>query len=415
MYSILKNFIFVTTTLRESARPFLFSLLDRIDVRVFVVSEAKTEVVDAAGEIRNVEWRVVSNVLDAEQLVQAAKEIEEANSLKIAGILAVMEELQEPLAKAQSSLGLPGVDPCNVQAFRKKDIMQEAISALGFKTPMKRLVGNATDLQSVALDIQYPIVAKPRDGVGTRNTYVIENDKELSKIAGLLERTCGFPFVLEEYVQGVEGCLTVAFSRGELVWDALTVYRAGPLSVINDRDKTWSVTLSPCPGEPFYVEAVSTAKSLFPAMGYKTGVGFIEFFSNNDAQFIVSEVSIRPPSANFLKIISHAKGFDAYAHWAALFVDESGIDLKAGQAVAALYVRAKEKGVIQSLQGYQEMHIQYGSYVLEEDLPVQGESTSLSYEGEGCVIFGAKSVLEVEEVMDAAQALIKVDVTPAQP
>lgn len=377
-----------------------------------MVCEVKPEFSETAYEPQVTEWLVVPNVFDADLIVEAVKEIERASSQEVSGILAVMEELQSPLARAQSCLGLPGLSPDDVQAFRKKDIMQRVVASHGFKTPRKSLVADQDDLRSTAFGFDFPVVVKPRAGVGTRNTHLVTDSTRLSQIGDLYEQNSNFPCVLEEHVKGVEACLTVAFFEGELVWDALAVYRESPLAVMNNQSKAWSAVFPPCSAEPFYAAAVSAAKTLFPSMGFLTGVGFIEFFSNESSPLVISEVAARPPSSNFLGLISYAKGFDAYADWAALFGGQYCAPQLKDQAVGALYIRAKEKGLIESIQGVEYLLAYCGDYLVDKTLPEAGQITSTSYEGDGYLVFGGEFMSDIERLLNFAETVVQIDVAP---
>lgn len=82
-------------------------------------------------------------------------------------------------ASLREYLGLSGQNFESAQAFRNKVIMKDIVQKNGFKVPSYKATDSGLDLIKFIEENGYPVITKPRTGVGSIKTSVIKNENEL--------------------------------------------------------------------------------------------------------------------------------------------------------------------------------------------------------------------------------------------
>ncbi len=102
-------------------------------------------------------------------------------------------------AKIRQFLGISGQSWESALAFRNKVKMKQILSEAGIQVPPFRPVETAVDLYEFTEQYGYPVVVKPVDGMGSRNTTILHNRKEA--IRYLAE---GLPpnLLVEKFIEG---------------------------------------------------------------------------------------------------------------------------------------------------------------------------------------------------------------------
>jgi hypothetical protein len=81
-------------------------------------------------------------------------------------------------AKIRDYLGLEGQSLESAVAFRDKVKMKEILSAAKIRVPAFRRLDSVVDLYAFIEEYGYPVVVKPIDGMGSRNTTVLYSDRD---------------------------------------------------------------------------------------------------------------------------------------------------------------------------------------------------------------------------------------------
>jgi hypothetical protein len=134
----------------------------------------------------------------------------------------------------------------------------------------------------------------------------------------------------------------------------------------------------------------------------------MEWFRRPGGDIAISEVAARPPGAQFTSLLSYAHDVDMYAAWARLEIFGEFSPPERQYAVGAAYLRGQGSGSVVAIHGLDTLQHELGDLVVEAHLPVQGQSPSGTYEGEGHVILrhpetsvveaGLRRVVEVARV-----------------
>ena len=108
----------------------------------------------------------------------------------------------ELAARLRAELGIPGLSPEDARDFRDKDRMKARLAKAGLRVPKHYRVRTLADLQHAVGYIGYPMIIKPIDGAGTRDTFKLTGEVDLQEI---LPRIKHLPeMIAEEFVEGDE-------------------------------------------------------------------------------------------------------------------------------------------------------------------------------------------------------------------
>lgn len=102
-------------------------------------------------------------------------------------------------ARLREFLGLEGQSLDSALAFRDKVKMKSILKNAGIRVPDYARLDSAIDLYKFVQSRGYPAVVKPVDGMGSRNTTVLENDQDtLQYLSGGLDHN----LEVEEFIEG---------------------------------------------------------------------------------------------------------------------------------------------------------------------------------------------------------------------
>lgn len=165
---------------------------------------------------------VLTDTLDAQAMIAAAAELNARDHID--GVLCWDEARIVAAAKVARSLGLPGGDPEMILRCRDKHLTRELAGAAGVPQPRSVLVGTADEAATVAADIGYPVVLKPRGVAASLGVVLARTEDELREHFAFARDTTapgaivGDEIVLiEEYADGPEISVDCAVFHGEVL------------------------------------------------------------------------------------------------------------------------------------------------------------------------------------------------------
>ena len=148
--------VFVAPLLSDNA----FRMIDAVaalpDVALGVITQ------DEAGKLRHLtdraaHWRV-ANVMDAQQIAWAARELAQRNG-PIHRLFGAFEHIQEPLAQVRQWLGIEGVSAEVATNFRDKARMKTLLREAGLPCARHRLATSLDDARDFGERSAFPMVA----------------------------------------------------------------------------------------------------------------------------------------------------------------------------------------------------------------------------------------------------------------
>src|SRR5215469_14058697 len=329
-------------------------------------------------------WRI-DDPLDAGQIAAAVQGLS-GHLGPVQRLLAVLEQLQVPLAQVREHLGIPGMDAVTAHNFRDKAQMKSVLRAAGIPCARYRLADSAAAAAEFAAAAGYPLVVKPPAGAGAKSTFRLDDAEDLRVWLEAAPPAPDRLAMMEEFLTGEEGSYDSVMIDGRIVWDSISAYLPTPLEVLRNPWIQWVVLLPREVGGPEYTGIREVAPAALRALGLATGFTHMEWFRRPDGSVAVSEVAARPAGAQITSMLCYAHDFDFYRSWAQLMVHDSFDPPPRLWSAGTVYLRGQGVGRVQAVHGLDRLPPEVSSLVVESRLPEPGQVSSGSYEGDGYVI-----------------------------
>jgi hypothetical protein len=352
-------------------------------------------------------WRI-DDPLDAGQIAGAVLGL--GGQLgPVQRLLAVLEQLQVPLAQVREHLGVPGMDPVTARNFRDKAQMKTVLRAAGVPCARHRLAGSAADAQSFAAEVGFPLVVKPPAGAGAKSTFRLDDPGDLTAWLDTIPPSPDQPALIEEFLTGEEGSYDSVMVDGQVVWDSVSDYLPTPLEVLRHPWMQWVVRLPRDIGGPEYQGIRAVAPAALRALGLRTGLTHMEWFRRPDGTVAVSEVGARPPGAQITSMLCYAHDFDLYTAWARLMVDGTFDPPERKWAAGTVYLRGQGAGQVKATRGLDALPPEVSSLVVDSRLPRPGQQSSGSYEGDGYITVRHPETAVVTDALKRLVTTVRVE------
>lgn len=352
-------------------------------------------------------WRV-SDALDPQQLVDAARELQQRFG-RATRLFGPLEQLQVPLAVAREALGIDGLTSDAARNFRDKARMKDCLRAAGVPCARHALVADRDSAIEFAERVGFPLVVKPPAGAGGKGTWRIDDPAQLAE---LLDRHPPNPnnlTLIEEFVRGTEYSFDSVMIDGQLVWHSISRYMPSPLDVLENPWIQWCVMLPRDISGAEFDPIRDAGEAALHALGMTTGLSHMEWFRLADGRIAISEVGARPPGAQITSLLSYAHDIDLYRAWPHLMVFGEFPAPPRRYAVGAAYIRGQGRGTVRRIHGLESAQQRLGHLVVEARLPREGQPPSDSYEGDGFVIVRHPDTAIVEAALAEIVATIRVE------
>jgi hypothetical protein len=294
----------------------------------------------------------------------------------------------ELAAQLREALGVPGMSAEDVHAFRDKGVMKQRLEAAGLRVPRNARVSTRQEAFAAAERIGFPLIVKPMDGAGTRDTFraddAAEFERVLGKVGHLPEAS------IEEYIDGQEFTYDTVSIDGVPVFDSIAQYHPRPLE---SRTLEWISPAQMVLRDPHTAglgDAVKFGRDVLKAMGMGTGFTHMEWFRKPDGEIVFGEIAARAPGGRLVDQMNFANDFNVYREWART-VCWGRFEATAHRRyhVACVFKRALGQGRIQAIHGLEAVRQRLGPWLVAEDLLPVGsprrdwKQTLLS---DGCLI-----------------------------
>jgi len=400
--------VFVAPFFAETTVRFIRSAAELPGVRLGLVSQDPAERLPAAVRGALADHRRVGDGLDAQQIADAVRWLTRRLGVP-RRLLGALEQLQVPLALVRETLGIEGLGVEAALNFRDKSRMKDVLRSAGVPCARHGLAATREEARALAETIGYPLVVKPPDGAGGRNTFRVEGRRELEECLLAAPPGPGAPVLLEEFIVGDEHSFDAVSVHGRPVWHSLTHYRPGPLEVLENPWIQWTVLLPREIDHPRYDDIRRVGSEALAALGMGTGLSHMEWFRRRDASIAVSEVGARPPGAQFTTLISIAHDIDFYRAWARLMIFDEFDPPPRRFAAGIAFLRGQGRGRVRAIRGLDRAQRELGELVAEVRLPSPGQLPASSYEGEGWVVLRHPRTEVVAEALERVVRLIRVE------
>jgi ATP-grasp domain len=355
-------------------------------------------------------WRI-DDPLDAGQIAWAVEGLS-GQLGPVQRLLAVLEQLQVPLAQVREHLGIPGMDAATARNFRDKDQMKTVLSAAGVPCARHRLATGTAEAADFAREAGFPLVVKPPAGAGAKSTFRLDNPDDLASWLEAAPPAPDRPALIEEFLTGEEGSYDSVMIDREIVWDSISNYLPAPLEVLRNPWMQWVVLLPRDVSGPEYAGIRQVAPVALRALGLRTGLTHMEWFRRPNGSVAVSEVGARPPGAQITSMLCYAHDFDLYRAWAKLMIDGSFQPPLRQWAAGTVYLRGQGSGVVRAVHGADRLPPEVSDLVVDSRLPSPGQPSSGSYEGDGYITVRDRDTGVVTAAIKHILATVRVELGP---
>jgi ATP-grasp domain len=355
-------------------------------------------------------WQI-EDPLDAGQIAWAVEGLGEQVG-PVQRLLAVLEQLQVPLAQVREHLGIPGMDAVTARNFREKDQMKTVFDREGIPCARHRLADSAQAARGFARDVGFPLVVKPPAGAGAKSTFRLDDPADLDAWLQAAPPAPDRPALIEEFLTGQEGSYDSVMVDGEIVWDSISSYLPTPLEVLRNPWMQWVVLLPRDINGPEYAGIRQVAPVALRALGLRTGLTHMEWFRRPDGSVAISEVGARPPGAQITSMLCFAHDFDLYRAWSELMIDGTFSPPVRRWSAGTVYLRGQGAGLVQRVHGLDLLPAAVKDLVVDSRLPAPGQPSSGSYEGDGYITVRDRETAVVTGALKTILATVRVELGP---
>jgi hypothetical protein len=342
-------------------------------------------------------WRI-DDPLDVGQIAGAVQALGEHLG-PVQRLLAVLEQLQVPLAQVREQLGIAGMDAATARNFRDKAQMKSVLRAAGVPCARYRLADSAGAAAGFAKEVGFPLVVKPPAGAGAKSTFRLDDAEDLRVWLNAAPPPPDRLALVEEFLTGEEGSYDSVMTDGQIVWDSVSIYLPTPLDVLRNPWIQWMV-LMPREIEGREYDGIrAVAPTALRALGLQSGFTHLEWFRRPDGSVAVSEVAARPPGAQITSMLCYAHDFDLYRAWAQLMVHGSFAPPERRWSAGTVFLRGQGTGHVRAVHGLDGLPPEVSSLVVDSRLPEPGQLSSGSYEGDGYIIVRHPDTAVVTDAM----------------
>jgi carbamoylphosphate synthase large subunit len=367
------NVVFVEPFFPSSQRHFARALAE-VGATVIGIGETPAGALDDELKGWLHHYEQVSSVTDVETMTHAVRWVQD--KLWVDRIEATIEAHTMATAQVRQACSIPGTSVETAWLCRDKPSMKQALREAGVPTAASAAVASAEQARAFAEQAGFPLILKPRSGAGAAGTMRADDAAGLEHALGVFGGEGVESIAVEEFIEGHEGFYDTITVNGAVALDFATHYYPNVLEAMRTR---WISPEFICTNRidtaPEYAELREMGKRVIAALGIGTSATHMEwFFGSKGLKF--SEIGCRPPGVGAWDLYSAGNEIDVYREWAAAIV-HGGASSEPSRRYASgmVALRPDRDGSITGYSGVEELHQQYGEWVIDAHLPSPGTGT----------------------------------------
>jgi hypothetical protein len=243
-------------------------------------------------------------------------------------------------------------------------------------TAASAAVNSAAQALAFAGQVGFPLILKPRSGAGAAGTTAVRDAAELEQALGVFGGEGAESIAVEEFVEGHEGFYDTITVDGQVAMDFVSHYFPNVLEAMRTR---WIspefISTNRVDTVSDYAELREMGARVIAALGIETSATHMEwFFGPKGLRF--SEIGCRPPGVGAWDLYSAGNDIDIYREWAsAIVAGHTSQPPSRRYASGIVALRPDRDGHITGYAGADELHQQFGEWVIDAHLPPPGTPT----------------------------------------
>jgi len=288
---------------------------------------------------------------------------------------AIDERLVVPAAEIRSRLGLPGQSIESARLCRDKPAMKEALRRAGLPCAESAAVASLAELERFVERVGYPLVLKPRSGLGSQATFRVGSKRELERAARALRVDQGASVAAEEFVEGHEGFFDTLAIGGRPRLEFISHYYPTVLAALSDRRVAPQIAATNRVEVESYRELRQTGAKVLEVLGIGTGATHMEWFFGPKG-LKISEIGARPPGERIWDLYCVGNGIDLYRQWGEALIGRTPTGVPNRRfATGSIQIRPDRDGRVSSCEGVERILRRFGEWIWRHELPRPGRRT----------------------------------------
>jgi biotin carboxylase len=216
-------------------------------------------------------------------------------------------------AQIRDRFGISGMTAAHTLTFRDKVLMKQRVRAAGLAVPRFAACdrdGEPVPLAELVAATGYPLVLKPRRGMGSRGIHVVHDDAELERAHALVDPA---EYEAEEFVTGTIYHVDGLVYQGELAFARVSRYLTTCLETAHDRVPLGSVIIDE---EPLRGRLLEFARSCAAAQELDRSAFHLEIILRDEREPVFLEVGARPGGGQIRFMFDDLYQVDLMRQWA---------------------------------------------------------------------------------------------------
>lgn len=149
--------------------------------------------------LRLCNYKIKSSIYDYKKIIRSIKIIKK---IKIIGIIAIGVDCPKTVCELSEKFNLKNLDKKKYKKLGSKILLYKSLKKLDISPKFKKIL-KYDDIKKFILYEKYPVVIKPSADRGSRNVYLIKNNKELKKVLKKIKgKIFKENFLVQKYVNG---------------------------------------------------------------------------------------------------------------------------------------------------------------------------------------------------------------------
>ncbi len=367
------NVVFVEPNFPSNQRHFVRALAD-VGATVIGLGETPKDYLDDELKGWLDHYEQVGSVTDVDAMTQAVRWVQD--KVWVDRLETTIEAHTMATAHVREATGIPGTSVRTAWLCRDKPSMKQALREAGVPTAASIAADSAEEVRAFAEQVGYPLILKPRSGAGAADTMRVDSAADLDGALAIFGGQGVASIAVEEFVEGHEGFYDTLSINGEVAHDFVCHYYPNVLDAMRTR---WIspqfISTNRLDTAPEYAELREMGRRVTAALGIGTSATHMEWFAGPKG-LKFSEIGCRPPGVGAWDLYSAGNDIDLYREWAMAIVHgHTGSPASRRFASGMIALRPNKDGQVAGYSGVDELHAQYGEWVIDAHLPPAGTPT----------------------------------------
>ncbi|AOT70573.1 ATP-grasp domain-containing protein [Geosporobacter ferrireducens] len=281
-----------------------------------------------------------------ERVIEIAKELH--NKYKLDKVLALSERNLLTAGLIREYCNISGMTYNDIYPFRDKCTMKSILKKANIKVPDYVEIKQVEDIVDF-ISKYNKVIIKPRQGMGSENTFVIESMEDLQTILPIISEDI-MSYEIEEFIEGeLYHCDTVV-QDGKVMFCSFMKY----INSIMDYESNRFGGGFMLDDDLLDKNIRSFNKDVIKALGFRNGVSHLELFIDKFGTITFCEIAARPGGATIIPAYEQAYTINLHKAAICLELGQQLSKVKNTGYLSGYIILLPKKGVIKKVSDTRE-------------------------------------------------------------